>query len=74
MPTSLTSTPSSSCSSDTLIPIINFMAYQTIEDAITTCQNSEINYLYVPADQDIHIPYSMIKPKKKELFELEDES
>jgi len=35
MPTSLTSTPSSSCSSDTLIPIINFMAYHTIEDAIT---------------------------------------
>lgn len=47
---------------------------ETIEDAITTCQNSQINYLYVPADQDIHIPYSMIKPKKKELFELEDES
>jgi len=47
---------------------------ETIEDAITTCQNSQINYLYVPEDQDIHIPYSMIKPKKKELFELEDES
>ena len=47
---------------------------ETIEDALTTCQNSQINYLYVPADQDIHIPYSMIKPKKKELFELEDES
>ena len=47
---------------------------ETIEDALTTCQNSQINYLYVPEDQDIHIPYSMIKPKKKELFELEDES
>ena len=31
---------------------------ETIEDAITTCQNSQINYLYVPEDQDIHIPVS----------------
>jgi len=42
---------------------------ETIEDAITTCQNSQINYLYVPEDQDIHIPYTMIKPKKISLFE-----
>ncbi len=41
---------------------------ETIEDAIITCQNSQINHLYVPADQDIHIPYSMIKPKRLSLF------
>jgi len=41
---------------------------ETIEDAIATCQKSQINYLYVPADQDIHIPYSMIKPKDVKLF------
>ena len=45
---------------------------ETIEDAIWTCQNSQINYLYVPEDQDIHIPYTMIKPKKLSLFDLDD--
>lgn len=45
---------------------------ETIEDAIKTCQNSQINYLYVPADQDIHIPYSMIKPKDISLFKEND--
>jgi len=45
---------------------------ETIEDAITTCQKSQINYLYVPADQDIHIPYSMIKPKDVKLFKEQD--
>ena len=47
---------------------------ETIEDAITTCQKSQINYLYVPEDQDIHIPYTMIKPKDTELFTNEDDS
>ena len=36
---------------------------ETIEDAISTCNRSEINYLYVPEDQDIHIPTNMILPK-----------
>ena len=45
---------------------------ETIEDAIWTCQNSQINYLYVPEDQDIHIPYTMIKPKRLSLFDLDD--
>jgi len=45
---------------------------ETIEDAIATCQKSQINYLYVPADQDIHIPYSMIKPKDVKLFKEQD--
>ena len=37
---------------------------ETIYDAINTCNRSEINYLYVPEDQDINIPYSMILPKE----------
>jgi carbamoyltransferase len=37
---------------------------ETIYDAIDTCNRSEINYLYVPEDQDINIPYSMILPKE----------
>lgn len=37
---------------------------ETIYDAIDTCNRCEINFLYVPEDQDIHIPYHMIKPKK----------
>ena len=36
---------------------------ETIHDAIDTCNRCEINYLYVPEDQDIHIPFEMIKPK-----------
>ena len=37
---------------------------ETIYDAIDTCNRSEINYIYVPEDQDINIPYSMILPKE----------
>jgi len=37
---------------------------ETIYDAIDTCNRSEINFLYVPQDQDIHIPYEMLKAKK----------
>ena len=47
---------------------------ETIEDAITTCQKSQINYLYVPADQDINIPYSMIKPKDVGIFKEDEDS
>jgi len=36
---------------------------ETIYDAIDTCNRSEINFLYVPEDQDIHIPFELIKPK-----------
>jgi carbamoyltransferase len=39
---------------------------ETIEDAITTCNSSEINFLYVPEDQDIHIPYHLIRNKTVE--------
>jgi len=37
---------------------------ETIYDAIDTCNRSEINYLYVPEDQEINIPYNMILPKE----------
>lgn len=36
---------------------------ETIYDAIDTCNRCEINYLYVPEDQDIEIPFECIKPK-----------
>lgn len=44
---------------------------ETIYDAVNTCNQSQINHLYVPEDQDIHIPYELcrIKGDNKELFE-----
>ncbi len=33
---------------------------ETIYDAIWTCNNSEINHLYIPEDQEIDIPYQFI--------------
>jgi predicted NodU family carbamoyl transferase len=39
---------------------------ETIEDAIDTCNRSEINWLYVPEDQNIHIPEYLFKIKKLE--------
>ena len=36
---------------------------ETIEDAIHSCNNCDINYLYVPEDQDIHLPINLIKDK-----------
>ena len=45
---------------------------ETVYDAIDTCNRSMINHLYIPEDQDIHIPYTMIKPKKLSLFDLDD--
>lgn len=36
---------------------------ETIEDAIDTCNRSAINHLYVPEDQDITIPYYLLKDK-----------
>lgn len=42
---------------------------ETIHDAIDTCNRSEINYLYIPEDQDIYIPKESLKIK-----DLEDPS
>ena len=39
---------------------------ETIEDAIDTCNRSEINYLYIPEDQPIYIPEHLLKYKKLE--------
>lgn len=39
---------------------------ETIEDAIDTCNRSEINHLYVPEDQDIYIPEHLLRFKKLE--------
>ena len=36
---------------------------ETIHDAIDTCNRSEINYLYIPEDQDIYIPMESLKIK-----------
>ena len=39
---------------------------ETIEDAIDTCNRSEINWLYVPEDQEINIPEHLFRFKKLE--------
>ena len=36
---------------------------ETVYDAIDTCNRSMINHLYIPEDQDIHIPYDAVKDK-----------
>ena len=44
---------------------------ETIYDAIHTCNESEINHLYVPEDQDIEIPYDTIQVKGQ--FQIDNE-
>jgi len=36
---------------------------ETVYDAIDTCNRSMINHLYIPEDQDVHIPYDAVKDK-----------
>jgi len=36
---------------------------ETIYDAIHTCNESDINQLYIPEDQDIEIPYDLVNCK-----------
>lgn len=36
---------------------------ETVYDAIDTCNRSMINHLYIPEDQELHIPYDAIKDK-----------
>lgn len=38
---------------------------ENIYDAISTCNRSEINHLYVPEDQELHIPYELVEDKRK---------
>ena len=44
---------------------------ETIYDAVHTCNESEINHLYVPEDQDIEIPYDLIQVKGQ--FQIDNE-
>ena len=37
---------------------------ETLYDAVDTCNRCEINFLYVPEDQDVEIPYWAIREKK----------
>ena len=37
---------------------------ENIYDAISTCNRSELNHLYIPEDQDFHIPYELIADKR----------
>jgi carbamoyltransferase len=46
---------------------------ETVYDAIDTCNRSMINHLYIPDDQEIHIPYDSIKDKSKFLPEDNDD-
>ena len=46
---------------------------ETVYDAIDTCNRSMINHLYIPDDQEIHIPYDAIKDKSKFLPEDKDD-
>ena len=42
---------------------------ETIYDAIHTCNHSEINHLYVPEDQEVEIPWDMIRVKGDEVID-----
>lgn len=36
---------------------------ESVYDAIDTCNRSMINHLYIPEDQDVYIPYEIIRDK-----------
>lgn len=46
---------------------------ETVYDAIDTCNRSMINHLYIPEDQELHIPYDTIRDKIKFLPESNDD-
>ena len=46
---------------------------ETVYDAIDTCNRSMINHLYIPEDQELHIPYDTIRDKIKFLPENTDD-
>jgi len=45
---------------------------ETIYDAIDTCNRSDINHLYVPEDQDVYIPYEILRDKTNLSFNSDD--
>ena len=36
---------------------------ESVFDAIDTCNRSDINHLYIPEDQDVYIPYEILRDK-----------
>ncbi len=36
---------------------------ESVYDAIDTCNRSDINHLYIPEDQDVYIPYEILRDK-----------
>jgi len=46
---------------------------ESIYDAIDTCNRSDINHLYVPDDQDVYIPYEILRDKTNSNFNVEEE-
>jgi len=36
---------------------------ETLEDAIDTCNRSDINHLYIPEDQEVNVPWHLLKEK-----------
>ena len=46
---------------------------ESIYDAIDTCNRSDINHLYVPDDQDVYIPYEILRDKTNINFNVEEE-
>ena len=46
---------------------------ESIYDAIDTCNRSDINHLYVPDDQDVYIPYEILRDKTTLNFNDEED-
>lgn len=46
---------------------------ETVYDAIDTCNRSMINHLYIPEDQEVHIPWDSVKDKTEFLPKDDDE-
>ncbi len=46
---------------------------ETVYDAIDTCNRSMINHLYIPEDQEVHIPWDSVKDKTEFLPQDDDE-
>ncbi len=46
---------------------------ESVYDAIDTCNRSDINHLYVPDDQDVYIPYEILRDKTTLDFSNEED-
>lgn len=45
---------------------------ESVYDAIDTCNRSDINHLYIPEDQDVYIPYEILRDKTNIDFDDEE--